>query len=158
MRAGTRRPSLCRVSIGRAREDHDISTGQAYGSDAGGRRQALGDDRRTVGSGFVSGGPTFAKKDNARRRYCTNPGRAFDWTHCVPVRATIYPQRKSIFFFVRCSHQIRLFPIPKTVDRFLRYSRKSHLLIMGYLSAPMGSCLAMDHRPMRSSLTVAAPR
>ena len=53
MRAGTRRPSPCRVSIGRA---------------------------------------NFAKKDNAGRRYCTNPGRALDWTHGVPVRATVYPQ------------------------------------------------------------------
>jgi len=42
----------------------------------------VGDDRHTVGSGLVLGGPTFAKKDNAGRRYSINPGRAFDWRPC----------------------------------------------------------------------------
>ena len=40
----------------------------------------------------LQGGPTFAKKDNIGHRYYTNPGRARDWPHGVPVRATDYPQ------------------------------------------------------------------
>ena len=49
-----------------------------------------------------------------------------------------------IFFFIRCNHQIRLFHIPKMVDRFFRYCQSSRLLIMeipqyseGTISTPL---------------------
>ena len=143
--------------VGQGRSGRLNRTGTRRWSRAGRRRAGYGTAERARRVS-LQGGPTFAKKDNAGRRYCTNPGRAFDWRHGVPVRATVYPQRKRIFFFVRCSHQIRLFHIPKTVDCFLRYSRKSRLLIMGCLSTSQGSCSAMDHRPTRSFLSVAALR
>jgi hypothetical protein len=82
--------------------------------------------------------------------YYTNPAGLFDWCHGVPVRATVYLQRKMIFFFVRCSHQIRLFHIPQMVVRFLRCSQNLRLLIMGYLSTPRGSDSAVNLISMRS--------
>jgi len=74
MRAGTRRPSPCRASIGRAQEDQDRPTEQAHGGAAGGGRRRAG--YGTAGRArrvSLRGGPTFAKKDNARSRLCTNP-------------------------------------------------------------------------------------
>ena len=80
--------------------------------------------------------------------YYTNPAGLFGWFHGVPVGLP-FTCKKMIFFFVRCNHQIRLFHIPQMVDRFLRYSQNFRLLIMGYLSTPMGSCSATDQRSMR---------
>jgi len=45
MRAGTRRPSPCRVSIGWAKEDQGGSTEQAHGSDLGGKKASRERDR-----------------------------------------------------------------------------------------------------------------
>ncbi|MFA5002497.1 MAG: hypothetical protein WC502_05930 [Methanolinea sp.] len=63
MRAGTRRPSPCRASIGRAQEDQGISTGQAHGSAAGGGRRRAGygtaERARRVS---LRGGPTLPRK------------------------------------------------------------------------------------------------
>ena len=150
MRAETRRPSPCRVSIGRAQENQGSSTEQAHGSGPGGKKASRIRDRRAGPSREPSGWANFAKKDNARRRYCTNPGRARDWPHGDPVRATFYPHRKRIFFFVRCSHQRKLFTSPKMVDRFFRYSQSSRRLIIGYLIIGWGSRSAADRSAMRS--------
>ena len=86
MRAGTRRPSPCRVSIGRAREDQGCSTGQAYVGRSGREEgeSGTGPHQRACRTS-LQGGPTIAKKDNAGRRYCTNPAGLFDWPHGVPV-------------------------------------------------------------------------
>ncbi len=48
-----------------------------------------------AGPSFESSGwaQPFAKKDNAGRRYITNPAGLFDWRHGVPVRATFYLNR-----------------------------------------------------------------
>ena len=45
MRAGTRRPSPCRVSIGRAKEDQDNSTGQDNSNNEGGKKASRIRDR-----------------------------------------------------------------------------------------------------------------
>ena len=84
------------------------------------------------------------------------PGRAFDWRHGVPVRATFFLYQKMILFFTRCSHQRRLFTSPKIVDRFFRYSQSSRRLIMGYLITEWGSRSEADHRPTRSRPPVAS--
>jgi hypothetical protein len=157
MRAVTRRPSPCRVSIGRAQEDQNGPTKQAHGSAAGGgrRRAGYGTAGRTRRAS-LRGGPTFAKKDNARRRLCTNPAGLFDWRHGVPVRATIFLYQKMILFFTRCNHQRRLFTMPKIVERFFRYSQSSRRLIMGYTFTQRGSRSEADRRPTRSRPPVAS--
>ena len=78
MRAGTRRPSPCRVSIGRAREDQDGSTGPANVRRSGREEgePGTGPHQRACRAS-LQGGPTIAKKDNAGRRYCTNPAGLF---------------------------------------------------------------------------------
>ena len=70
MRAGTRRPSPCRVSIGRVQEDRGSSTEQAHGEHGGGREEGEPDTGpRTAGpSREPSGWANFAKKDNPGRR------------------------------------------------------------------------------------------
>ena len=156
MRAGTRRPSPCRVSIGRAQEDQGISTGQAHGSGPGGKKASRIRDRRAGPSREPSGWANFAKKDNARRRYCTNPGRARDWPHGVPARATFYRQKKIIRIFVRCNNHRKLFHIPKMVFRYFLCSQYSRRLSIG--STPSGSRSAADRSATRSYQAGAAPR
>jgi len=84
------------------------------------------------------------------------PGRAFDWRHGVPVRATFFLYQKMILFFTRCSHQRRLFTSPKIVERFFRYSQSSRRLIMGNLITEWGSRSEADHMPTRSRPPVAS--
>jgi hypothetical protein len=118
--------------------EHRVGPGRSGRLNRTGAHQRSGAGRRRAGYGTAGrarrvslrGGPTFTKKDNARSRYCTNPAGLFDWPHGVPVRATFYTHRKRIFFFVRCSHQRRLFTNPKMVDRFFRYSQSSRRLII----------------------------
>ena len=157
MRAGTRRPSPCRASIGRAQEDRDGSTRQARGSTAGGGKKASRIRDRDAGpSCEPSGWANFAKKDNARRRYCTNPGRARDWPHGDPVRATFYRQKKMIRIFVRCSNHRKLFHIPKIVFRYFLCSQYSRRVSIG--STPSLFHLEVDHSATRSYQAGAAQR
>jgi len=74
------------VSIGRAREDQDDSTGQAYVGRSGREEgePGTGPHQRACRTS-LQGGPIIAKKDNAGRRYCTNPAGLFGWFHGVPV-------------------------------------------------------------------------
>ncbi|MDP3396851.1 MAG: hypothetical protein Q8S57_09355 [Methanoregula sp.] len=97
MRAGTRRPSPCRVSIGRAREDQGCSTGQAYVGRSGREEgeSGTGPHQRACRTS-LQGGPTIAKKDNARRRYCTNPAGLLR-SHGVPVGPPFIHNEKRFF-------------------------------------------------------------
>ncbi|MFA5413932.1 MAG: hypothetical protein WC295_00450 [Methanoregula sp.] len=67
MRAGTRRPSLCRASIGWAESGRDRPTEQ-YNSSGEGGKKASGHGTASAGlSREPSGGANFAKKDNSVR-------------------------------------------------------------------------------------------
>ena len=46
----------------------------------------------------LQGGSTLPKKIMPGVGYCTNPGRAYDWSHGVPVRAIVLPEIKEDFF------------------------------------------------------------
>ena len=109
MRAGTRRPSPCRASIGWVREDQSGSTGKAHGSIPGGSwLHGAVTGRISDLSRCVPGWASMNKKDNAGLRILDQPGRALEESWC-PCPGHRLPATKKDFFLHPVQPPFRIF-------------------------------------------------
>jgi len=98
--------------VGQGRSGHLNRAGTRQRSRVGRRRAGYGTAERARRVS-LQGGQSFAKKDNAGRRYYINPAGLFDWRHGVPVGPPFTRNAKGFFSLSGAATRLDLSLSPK---------------------------------------------